>query len=128
MRVAKRVVLTDDERTTLTKWSRGRSTPARVVLRAKIILLASDGRMNKDFAAELATSPKTVCLWRSRFVEQRLAGIQKDAPRGGRSPDVRAKFEAEIIRRTTQETPSNRTHWSTRSMAKAVGCLSLIHI
>ena len=101
MRVAKRVVLTDDERTTLTKWSRGRSTPARVVLRAKIILLASDGRMNKDIAAELATSPKTVCLWRSRFVEQRLAGIQKDAPRGGRSPDVRAKFEAEIIRRTT---------------------------
>lgn len=122
MRVAKQVVLTDEERKTLTKWSRGRSTPARVVLRAKIVLLAAAGRLNKDIAAELATSPKTVCLWRSRFVEQRLVGIQKDAPRGGRTPDVRAKFEAEIIRRTTQETPPNRTHWSTRLMAKAVGC------
>jgi transposase len=122
MRVAKLVVLTDDERKTLTKWSRGRSTPARVVLRAKIVLLAAQGRMNKDIALDLATSTKTVCLWRSRFVEQRLGGIQKDAPRGGRSPDVRAKFEAEIIRLTTQEKPANRTHWSTRSMAKAVGC------
>jgi len=122
MRIAKRVVLTDEERKTLTKWSRGRSTPARVVLRAKIVLLAADGRMNKDIAAELSTSPKTVCLWRSRFVQKRLHGIEKDAPRGGRSPDVRAKFEAEIIRKTTQEKPTNATHWSTRSMAKAVGC------
>lgn len=122
MRVAKEIQLTDEERTTLTKWSRGRSTPARVVLRAKIVLLAAAGRLNKDIASELNTSKKTVCLWRSRFAEQRLSGIEKDAPRGGRTPDVRAQFEANIIRKTTQEKPANQTHWSTRSMAKAVGC------
>ena len=122
MRVAKEIVLTDEERTTLTKWSRGRATPARVVLRAKIVLLAAEGRLNKDIAVELDTSKKTVCLWRKRFAELRLAGIEKDAPRGGRTPDVRAKFEAEIIRKTTTEKPPNQTHWSTRSMARAVGC------
>ncbi len=71
----------------LTRWSRGRSTPARLVLRAKIVLAAAEGKMNKDIAAELATSKKTVSLWRSRFAEQRLAGIEKDAPAaGGRKP------------------------------------------
>ncbi len=122
MRVARTIELTDLERNTLTKWSRGRSTPARLVLRAKIMLLAADGRLNKDIATDLNTSRKTVSLWRTRFAERRLEGVEKDAPRGGRHPNVRAKFEAEIIRRTTQETPANATHWSTRSMAKAVGC------
>ena len=122
MRFARTIELTDLERNTLTKWSRGRSTPARLVLRAKIVLLAADGRLNKDIAADLDTSKKTVSLWRTRFAERRLEGVGKDAPRGGRHPNVRAKFEADIIRRTTQETPANATHWSTRSMAKAVGC------
>ena len=78
--------------------------------------------MNKDIAVELDTSKETVCLWRKRFAELRLAGIEKDAPRGGRSPDVRAKVEAESIRKTTTEKPRHQTHWSTRSMANAVGC------
>ena len=122
MRVARTIELTDLERNTLTKWSRGRSTPSRLVQRSKIVLLAADGRLNKDIAADLGTSKKTVSLWRIRFANRRLEGIRNDAPRGGRHPNVRAKFEAEIIRRTTQETPANATHWSTRSMAKAVGC------
>ncbi len=36
MRVAKVIALTAEERASLTKWARGRSTPARLVLRAKI--------------------------------------------------------------------------------------------
>jgi len=40
MRVATVIMLTDEERATLVKWSRGWSTPARVVLRAKIVLTA----------------------------------------------------------------------------------------
>ena len=75
MRVARTIELTDLERNTLTKWSRGRATPARVVLRAKIVLLAADGRLNEIIAADLKTSKKTVSLWRTRFADQRLKGI-----------------------------------------------------
>jgi hypothetical protein len=53
MRVARTIELTDLERNTLTKWSRGRATPARVVLRAKIVLLAADGRLNEIIAADI---------------------------------------------------------------------------
>jgi transposase len=122
MRVAKAITLTDEERVTLTKWTRGRSTPARLVQRAKIILAAADGRENKDIAAELGCTRRTVGTWRNRFVELRLAGIEQDAPRGGRVPTQRVRFEAEIIRKTTQETPANATQWSTRTLAKALGC------
>ena len=121
MRVAQAITLTDEQRGTLIKWSRGRSTPARLVLRAKIVLAAADGRENKDIAAELRCTRRTVGTWRNRFAEHGLAGIEQDAPRSGRAPAVRSDKEAEIIGKTTQETPPNATQWSTRSMAKAVG-------
>ena len=122
MRIAKAITLTDEERTTLTKWSRGRSTPARLVQRAEIVLAAAAGAENKDIAAELGCTRRTVGTWRNRFAQMGLAGIEQDAPRGGRTPKVRAAFEAEIIRKTTQETPPNATQWSTRSLAKELGC------
>ena len=121
MRVAKPVALTSEQRATLVKWSRGRSTPARLVQRAKIVLAAADGQENKQIASELGCTRRTVGLWRSRFVSSGIAGIERDAPRGGRPMTVRGRKEAAIIRKTTQETPPNATQWSVRSMAKAVG-------
>ena len=72
MRIGKTIVLTDEERITLMQWSRGRKTPARLVLRAKIVLAAAAGQENKDIAAELKCTRRTVGTWRSRFVEGRL--------------------------------------------------------
>jgi len=86
------------------------------------VLASAEGRESKDIAAELGCTRRTVGTWRNRFVEYRLVGIQKDAPRGGRAATKRASLEAEIIRKTTQETPRNATQWSTRSLAKALGC------
>ena len=122
MRVARAITLTDEERVTLTKWARGRSTPARLVQRAKIVLAAAEGRENKEIAAELGCTRRTVGTWRNRFAKGRLAEIEHDAPRSGRTATQRARFEAEIIRKTTQELPPNATQWSTRTLAKALGC------
>ena len=121
MRRAVEIELTEEERATLLKWSRGKRTQARVVVRAKIVLAAADGKLNKQIAEELGVSQPTVGKWRNRFSGQRLPGIEKDLPRGGRKPSVRSKLEAEIIRKTTQELPPNATQWSVRKMAKAVG-------
>jgi transposase len=121
MRIAPAVVVSDEDRRTLEKWSRGRTTPARLVLRAKIVLLAAAGRMNKDIAAELRTGMKTVCQWRSRYVRQGLAGVEKDAPRGGRPATGSVAVAAEIVRKTTTETPAAATHWSTRTLAAELG-------
>lgn len=121
MRVAVKIKLTEKERAVLTRWSRGRSTPARQVLRAKIVLMAADGKMNKEIVAALKTDAQTVKRWRTRFAEKRLAGIMKDAPRGGRKPIAREKLAPMIVKKTTQEKPKNATHWSTRTLAKELG-------
>ena len=121
MKHARQITPTDDERKTLKRWTRGRRTPTRLVLRSKIILLAADGMMNKEIAKSLKTAPKTVSRWRTRFAERRLAGIEKDAPRGGRPPQARTRLAHTIIAKTTQEKPADATHWSTRTLAKALG-------
>ncbi len=121
MRVAKVITLTVEERASLTKWARGRSTPTRLVLRAKIVLAASDGKRNDEIAAELGCTRRTVGTWRNRFVADRLAGIERDAPRSGRTTSVRALKEADVIAKTTRETPAQATQWSVRTMAQATG-------
>jgi transposase len=115
------ITLADDERQTLVSWSRGRSTPARLVLRAKIVLAAAEGTMNKDIAIQVGTSKKTVSLWRNRFAQARLAGIEHDAPRPGRTPSIPTATVERILHLTTQAKPTAATHWSTRTLAKEVG-------
>jgi transposase len=121
MRVAEAITLTHGERETLRALSRGRSAPLRQVERARIVLLAADGMSNLEIAQKLRTKPHTVGRWRSRFAELRLAGIEKDLPRGGRPRQQREAIESEIIRKTTRELPANATHWSTRTLAEALG-------
>jgi transposase len=121
MRVAPRVELTDEERKVLQRWSRGRTTPARLVRRAQIVLMASEGRQNIEIAEALDVDRTVVNRWRRRFAEKRLAGIEKDAPRGGRPATKRDQVVERILRTTTQERPANATHWSTNSLARHLG-------
>lgn len=92
----------------------------RLVLRAKIVLAAADGKLNKDIAVQLGTGRKVVNLWRSRFVEGRVAALEKDLPRGA-PPGIPETTVREILEKTVTTTPEGRTHWSTREMAKEVG-------
>lgn len=64
MRIAPAIHLIGPERQPLEQWARGRRTPARLVLRAKIVLLAAAGHDHHQIAAAVATSRQTVGLWR----------------------------------------------------------------
>jgi transposase len=121
MRRACPITLNDADRTTLERWSRGRSTQARLVTRARVVLAAAGGKENKDIAAELNISRGAVARWRDRFTAWGVAGIQKDAPRGGRPPKERQDLVLRIIEMTTQQKPAHATHWSTRTLAEALG-------
>lgn len=128
MRMACQIELTDQERKTLERWSRGRRTQARVVIRAKIVLLAAVGMRNKDIAAEVGTDRLTVGRWRCRFANMRLAGIEKDAARSGRRATRREQVSRLIVDRTIQTLPANATQWSVRTLAKEVGVSpSMVH-
>ena len=53
------------------------------VVRAKMVLLAAQGLSNDEIAASLGTRREVVSLWRKRFFEERLAGLE-ERPRPGR--------------------------------------------
>src|SRR5437667_12674893 len=113
MRVAPQVILTDEERRTLQQWSRGRSLPSRQVERARVVLLAAAGKQDLEIAAEIGISNQKAARWRKRFLKMGLAGLEKDAPRPGRTPTITPAKVPEAGRKSTQDTPSNATKWST---------------
>ncbi len=118
MRVARPIVLSEDVRTKLKQQSRGRSTQSRVVMRSRIVLMASEGLQNKQIATTLQVAPRMVTLWRGRFLEFGIEGLLKDAPRPGRTPSISAGVTATLIAKTTQSTPTYATQWSTRRWPK----------
>src|SRR5713101_9920412 len=121
MRIAATVELTDEQRQQLEKQARARRVSVRLAQRSKMILLAAAGWSDRKIGAELRVKRQTVARWRGRFIRQGLSSIEKDAPRPGRKPQISAKRIQQIVRMTTQEKPSDATHWSTRNMAAAAG-------
>ena len=55
----------------------GYTLPYFEVLRAKMILLAAQGLDNDEIAFRLNTRREVVSMWRKRFFEQRLAGLDE---------------------------------------------------
>jgi transposase len=85
------------------------------------VLLAATGKQDKEIAAELGITAHKTARWRNRFLDAGMAGLEKDAPRAGRTPSISAAKLERVIHKTTQEKPTHATHWSTRTMAAAVG-------
>jgi transposase len=95
------------------------ATPQKIVRRARIVLLAAQGRDNDEIAAELDTSTVTAGLWRQRFVDLGLAGLA-EAPRPGRPPTLDEEKARRVLSEVVQP-PTNSGRWSCRRMARHVG-------
>ncbi len=88
--------LTEEETRTIRKWSQARTKAARLVERATIIRLASEGQTVPQIAQTLGVGQNTVRLWLKRFAEQGLVGLQ-DTPRSGAPARYTAEMKAQII-------------------------------
>jgi len=118
MRVATKIVLTHEEHAELSKLARSKRTSVRLAQRARIVLLATDGMRNKEIAEKLGVGRVQVSRWRERYAQSRLAGIERDLPRG--APPVKVDA-VRLVELTTQTKPVAATHWSTRKMAAELG-------
>jgi hypothetical protein len=75
--------LSQAEKDALESQARKYTAPYYSVIRAKIVLLAAQGRSNDQIAASFSVPRQIVSKWRKRFFEQGSAGLE-DEPRPGR--------------------------------------------
>lgn len=115
------VVLTEDERTALLAWTRSRTCSQSRALRARIVLACEDDSTDTAVARRLGVSRDMVGKWRTRFLAERLDGLDEQ-PRPGRPPTADDDTVAHVLVRTlTPPPPGARQAWSTRSMAAETG-------
>jgi transposase len=114
------LALTDDERATLQRWARRRTSSQALAERCRIVLACAEGASNIEVARRLGVSRPTVTKWRSRFVVRRLEGLA-DEPRPGAPRTITDEQVEQVIVTTLEQTPADATRWSTRSLARATG-------
>ena len=121
MRKIKQISISAADRERLERLVRDRNTPQKVVWRARIVLLASDGLTAEGIAAAVDKSLLTVRRWRRRYVAKGMDGLLKDATRPSRVKPLTPEKIEQVVHMTLHTKPPNATHWSLRSMAAAAG-------
>ncbi len=114
------IELAPEEESVLRKRVALRHAPMSTVQRARIVLAASAGERNDTIAANLGITPFSVALWRRRFAEERLAGLE-DRPRSGRPATYTDADRVRVVETACTKTPEAETHWSVRSLAGVTG-------
>jgi transposase len=116
-----KLILSEDERSTLEAWARRPKTAQSLALRSKIILACADAEQtNTAISQRLHVTAQTVGKWRSRFLNKGLDGLL-DEPRPG-TPRKLSDVEVEkVLTMTLESQPRDATHWSTRSLAEQCG-------
>ena len=112
--------LTDDERSALERLTKRRTSAQAMALRARIILACATCAPDVAVAGQLGVRAATVGKWRRRFVASRLDGLF-DEPRPGAPRTISDDTVEAVIVKTLEAKPADATHWSTRSMAAALG-------
>src|SRR5215212_97317 len=115
-RPAPALVLRPGDREELERWTRASTVPASAAKRARIVLLAAEGKANTRIAELVDATVTTVLGWRNRYQAKGLAGLS-DAPRSGRP---RTLDHRAIVAATLRPPPKRLgvTHWSSRLLAQ----------
>src|SRR3954470_13616269 len=115
------VQVPDADRRELQRRARGKSAPARVVERARIVLLAADEMPGTKIATMVGCAEGTVVTWRGRYAEHGLAGLE-DLPHPGKPAQLPEALRDRVLELTLTEPPEQfgATHWSSRLLATAL--------
>lgn len=112
---AAKVVITERQKDVLEAIVASRTAAARLVERAKIILLSFQKMLNEDISKEVGRNPDQVGVWRRRWRDQfdrmvliecrespgalrkAIETVLADAPRSGRKPRINSEQQAQIV-------------------------------
>ena len=120
------VDLTKEERTQLLGFIKSGKQSARKLNRARILLLADEGKADREIAEALHTGTATVQRTRQRFVEGNLEGALNERPRLGGQKKLDEKGEAILETLAQSKPPAGRKRWTLQLLADRLVQLKLV--
>ncbi|OUC07400.1 transposase [Litorilinea aerophila] len=99
---------------------------ARMLTRARILLLSAEGKTDRFIANVLKVNPQTVRNIRKRFAEEGLEAALQERPRPGAQPKLDAKGEALLIALACSDPPQGRACWTMQLLADRLVELGMV--
>jgi transposase len=121
---AQQLRLAPSVREVLEALARSSRVEARLVQRAKIVVLAAQGLSNAEIGRRVGCHVDTVRQWRQRFAEDGRVGTLDDRPRSGRPAVVSPATRCDVVKLACDK-PANhgvkhRTTWTYESLARVL--------
>ncbi len=128
---APRIELDETSRDALIALTRRHTTPQQLVPRARIVLLAAEGKNNAQIAQELSVSIDMARLWRRRWLSlaaiplQELSAAERleDAPRPGKPVSIGPEQVCQIVALACEAPEKSGrpiSQWSGREIADEI--------
>jgi transposase len=111
------VRLKEEEREELSQYLRRGKSSARSLTRARILLLADEGRPDVEIAEALKVSKSTANRIRKRYCEGGLEFALYERARSGAPSKIDGRIEAQLTLLACSEPPDGRSKWTLRLLA-----------
>jgi transposase len=125
------ISLSIDERSKLDSLIRSGRSLARVITKARILLLTDvsqgQGRRNGEIVSALGTSICTVLRTRKVYLESGLDAALYDKPRPGQKPKITGKVEATLTMLACSSPPDGASRWTLQMLADRLVQLELVN-
>jgi transposase len=124
------IYLKDNERIELEQLIKSGTHPARVIARARTLLLLDRGQEKKRTIQEVMeaamVSQGTVSNLKKRYFAEGLTGTLYEKPRPGAKPKIDGEVEAHLIALACSDPPKGRDRWTLRLLANELVALELL--
>lgn len=124
------VYLNENERTELEQLIKSGTNLARVIARARTLLLLDRSQGKKRTIEEVVeaamVSQGTVSNTKKRYFTGGLQAALYDKPRPGAKPKITGEVEAHLIALVCSEPPEDRERWTLRLLADELVALELV--
>lgn len=121
------VDLTEKERRYLLEFIKSGKQAGRKLNRARILLLADEGKTDNEIAEALHTGTATVQRTRQRFVAGNLEGALNERPRPGGQKTLNEKGEAVLESLAHSTPPDGRKRWTLELLADRLVQLKVVN-
>ena len=121
------VCLNQDQQAFLKNLTRKGKESVRKINRARVLLLANEGKKDKEIQEIVGLSDTMVETTRKKFVLEGLERAINEKPRPGQPKKIDGRKEAELIALACSKPPEGRAKWTLRLLADKI-MLDISHV